>query len=68
MLEGLGKVPERHPQIRGSLICGKLAGGDWCFSQTNYWIQGPSKSEIVVGINDILTNVIAGPWNWFSAL
>ena len=68
VLEGLGKVSERRPKIRGDFIRGKLAGGAWCYIRPNCWIQGPSKNEIVAGIHDILTNVIAGPYNWFFAL
>ena len=61
VLEGLGKVSERRPKIRGDFIRGKLAGGAWCCSRPNFWIQGPSKNEIVVGLQDSVTNLIAGP-------
>ena len=68
VLEGLSTVSERRLQIRGVLICGKLEGGAWCCSRPNCLIQGPSKNEIVVVLNDILTNGISGPWIWFFAL
>ena len=68
MLEGLGTVYEWRLQIRGALIRGKWAGGAWCCSRPDCWIQGTSKIEIFVGLNNILTNAISGPWTWFFAL
>ena len=68
MLEGIGKVSDQRPQIRGALIRNKLAGGAWCCGRPNCWIQGPHKNEIAVGLQKILTNVIAGPWSWFFVL
>ena len=68
MLEGLHKVSEQRPKIRGAWICGKLTGGAWCCSWPNCWIQGTSKKEIFVGIHGILINVISGLWNFFRAI
>ena len=55
-------------KIKGALIRGKLAGGAWCCSWHNCWIQGPSKNGIFVVLYDILTNGISGPWIYFFAL
>ena len=63
VIEGICVASERRLLIRGALICVKMMGCSWCCRRPNCWIQGPSKNIIVVGLRDIVTNAIAGPWN-----
>ena len=63
MIEEVDVASERRPWIRGILIFCKMVGGAWCCRRPIFWIQGPSKNGIVVGLHGRVTNTIAGPWN-----